>query len=100
MEFSQMDVGVERSAAPQSSHEISVEVLNRGGEKEIIGAVSVEVVVQERNDTVCKRVAVVESSSDWGGIGVYPRDELCQLGWKKVCHLRHLGGRYPGYGCP
>jgi hypothetical protein len=45
MEFSQMDVGVQRSAAPQSCREISVEVLNRGGDKEIIGAVSVEVVV-------------------------------------------------------
>jgi hypothetical protein len=66
MEFSQMDFGVERSAAPQSSREIGVEVLNHGGDKEIIDAVSVEVVVQERNGTVCKRVAVVESSCDWG----------------------------------
>jgi hypothetical protein len=66
MEFSQMDVGVERSAAPQSSYEISVEVLNRGGDKEIIGTVIVEVVVQERNGTICKRVAMVKSSSDWG----------------------------------
>jgi hypothetical protein len=43
-----------------------VEGLNRGGDKEIIDAVSVEVVGQERNDAVCKRVAMVESSSDWG----------------------------------
>jgi hypothetical protein len=42
---------------------VSVEVLNRGGDKAIIGAVSVEVVGQERNGAVCERVAVVESSS-------------------------------------
>jgi hypothetical protein len=66
MEFSQMDVGVERIPAPQSSCVVSVEGLNYGGDKEIIGAVSVEVVGQERNDAVCERVAVVESSSDWG----------------------------------
>jgi hypothetical protein len=66
MEFSLMDVGVERSPAPQSSRVVSVEGLNRGGDKEIIGAVSVEVVGQERSDAVCKRVAVVESSIDWG----------------------------------
>jgi hypothetical protein len=35
-----MDVGVERSPAPQSSHVVSVEVLNRGRDKKIIGAVS------------------------------------------------------------
>jgi hypothetical protein len=40
-----------------------VEVLNRGGDKEIIGAVSMEVVDQERNNVVCERVAAVESCS-------------------------------------
>jgi hypothetical protein len=63
MEFSQMDGGVEKSPAPQSSRVVSVEVLNHWGDKEIIGAVSVEVVGQERNDAICERVAAVESSS-------------------------------------
>jgi hypothetical protein len=44
MEFSHMDCCVERSTAMQSSRVVSVEVLNRGGDKEIIGAISVEVV--------------------------------------------------------
>jgi hypothetical protein len=35
-----MDVIVERSTAPQSSRMVSVEVLNRGRDKKIIGAVS------------------------------------------------------------
>jgi hypothetical protein len=63
MEFSQMDGGVEKSPAPQSSRVVSVEVLNRWGDKEIIGAISVEVVGQERNDAICERVAAVESSN-------------------------------------
>jgi hypothetical protein len=63
MEFSHMDCCVERSPAMQSSRVVSVEVLNHGGDKEIIGAISVEVVAQERNNTICERVAAVGSSS-------------------------------------
>jgi hypothetical protein len=63
MEFSHMDCCVERCPAMQSSRMVSVEVLNRGGDKEIIGAISMEVVGQERNSAICERVAAVGSSS-------------------------------------
>jgi hypothetical protein len=58
-----MDGGMERSPAPQSSRVVSVEVLNRGGDKDIIDAVNVEVVGLDRNGAVSKEVAAVESSS-------------------------------------
>jgi hypothetical protein len=40
-----------------------VEVLNRGGDKDIIGAVNVEVVGLDRIGAICEGVAAVESSS-------------------------------------
>jgi hypothetical protein len=64
-----MDVGVDRSPAPQSSHVVSVEVLNHGCDKEIIGTISVEVVGQERNSAVCERVSTVASSSFGAELG-------------------------------
>jgi hypothetical protein len=84
MEFSQMDCGVERSPALQSSRLVSVEVLNRGGDKEIIGTVSVEVVGQERNDDVCKRVAIVESSSVGAELGSNLETNYVDLGGEKI----------------
>jgi hypothetical protein len=76
MEFSQMDGGVERSTGPQSSRVVCVDVLNRGGDKEIIGAISMEVVGQERNIIVCEMVAAVESSSVGAELGS-ARDTNC-----------------------
>jgi hypothetical protein len=84
MEFSQMGCGVERSPALQSSCLVSVEVLNRGGDKVIIGAVSVEVVGQERNDDVCKRVAAVESSSVGAELGSTLEMNYVDSGGEKI----------------
>jgi hypothetical protein len=87
MEFSQMDGGVERSPAPQSSCVISVEVLSRGGDKEIIGAVSVEVVGQERNGVVCERVAAVVSSSVGAELGSALEMNCVDSGGEKIVVL-------------
>jgi hypothetical protein len=84
MEFSQMDDSVERSPAPQSSRVVSVEVLSRGGDKEIIGVVSVELVGHERNGVVCERVAAVESSSVGGELGSALEMNCVDSGGEKI----------------
>jgi hypothetical protein len=61
-----------------------VEVLNCGGDKEIIGAISVEVVGQERNGNVCKRVATVESSSIGAELGFTLEANYVNLGGEKI----------------
>jgi hypothetical protein len=79
-----MDGGMERSPTPQSSRVVSVEVLNRGGDKDIIGAVNVEVIGLDRNDDVCEGVAAVESSNI-GAELVSVRDTNCVVsGGEKI----------------
>jgi hypothetical protein len=82
-----MDGGVERSPAPQNSRVVSVEVLDRGGDKEIIGAVSVDVVGLERNDAFCERVAAVESSNVGGELVSALETNYIVLGGEKIVAL-------------
>jgi hypothetical protein len=84
MEFSQMDSSVERSPAPQSTRVVSVEVLSRGGDKEIISVVSVEVAGHERNGVVCERVAAVESSSVGAELGSALEMNCIDSGGEKI----------------
>jgi hypothetical protein len=63
---------------------VNVEVLNRGGDKEIISLVSVEVVGQERNDAVCERVAVVKSSSVGAELGSTLETNCVNSGGEKM----------------